>query len=104
MLFLADENFSYPSVHILRAAGLDVLAVQEEAPSIADTAVISLAIQTNRVILTFDRDYGELVYRYNYRPPAGVIYFRWESYRPEEPGEFVLALLQTPNLELHPFW
>lgn len=84
----------------MRAAGLDVYSIQESAASVTDVEVICLVSQLNRVILTFDRDYGELIYRYNYRPPAGVIYFRWEIYQPEEPGVFVQSLLRMPDLIL----
>ncbi|RFP65758.1 hypothetical protein D0N36_07450 [Hymenobacter lapidiphilus] len=70
MGFLADDNFPYPSVRFLRAAGLDVYSIQESAASVADTEVMALAGQLNRTILTFDRDYGELIYRFNHRPPA----------------------------------
>ena len=100
MQFLADENFPYPSVRLLRAAGLDVHSIQESAASITDPEVMALAIRLNRVILTFDRDYGELVYRYNHRPPAGIVYFRWDHYQPEEPGRFLLTLMQTPDFAL----
>lgn len=100
MQFLADENFPQPSIHLPRTAGFDVVAVREDALGIADTEVVKLTTQTHRTILTFDRDYGELVYRYNLRPPTGIIYFRWEEYQPQYPGNFLLDLLRSASLSL----
>jgi predicted nuclease of predicted toxin-antitoxin system len=93
MKFLANENFMAAGVRLLRSAGLDVTFVAEDAPSIKDREVMDIAIATNRTILTHDRDYGELVFKYGYRPLAGVIYFRMTDYLPEEPAQVLLNLL-----------
>ena len=52
-----------------------------------------------RVILTFDRDYGELIYRLRLRSPRGVIYLRFRPHTPEEPASILLNLLQTEGLQ-----
>ena len=52
-----------------------------------------MAIAENRIILTFDRDYGELIFKYNYRPEAGVVYLRLNEYDSDEPGKIVEQLL-----------
>lgn len=57
-----------------------------------------IAIAQRRLILTFDRDYGELVFRKGYRPSAGVIYLRVEPIYPEFPAELVRRLLETSGL------
>ena len=57
------------------------------------------AAEENRTIITFDRDYGELIYKYGFRPPAGVIYLRMQNYQPEEPAELLLKLLNNPSFE-----
>ena len=80
-------------VQVLRDAGLDVTSVAEDSPSIKDWQVMEAAIQTNRTIITHDRDYGELMFKYGYRPPAGVIYFRMKDYLPKEPAQVLLRLL-----------
>ena len=76
MKFLANENVPLPSVRILQKAGYDVLAITEESPGIEDNEVLAWAVSGKRVILTFDRDYGELIYRLGLTPPSGVIYLR----------------------------
>lgn len=59
---------------------------------------MAMARDTNRVILTFDHDYGDLVFRQRISCP-GVILFRL-SHLPdsEEPAKFVLRLLSAPGV------
>ncbi|MGH9316288.1 MAG: DUF5615 family PIN-like protein [Thermoanaerobaculia bacterium] len=63
MKFLADEGFDGPIVEGLRASGHEVLWVAEMDPGLADEIVLSLAHETDSVLLTTDRDFGELVFR-----------------------------------------
>ena len=61
MQFLANENFPRASIRRLRAMGHDVASVLECAPGANDRQVLVKATSGKRVILTFDRDYGEMV-------------------------------------------
>lgn len=67
-----------PVVRALREAGHDALAINEIARGAADDQVLDLAFQEGRVLITEDRDFGELVYSYA-RPSAGVILLRFPS-------------------------
>ncbi|MEH2401036.1 DUF5615 family PIN-like protein [Nostoc sp.] len=87
---MANENFSLPSVWLLRQAGYDVASVTEDSPGIEDTEVLTRAANEQRVILTFDRDYGELIYRLRLPSPTGVIYLRFRPHTPEEPATLLL--------------
>jgi predicted nuclease of predicted toxin-antitoxin system len=102
MRFLANENFPLASVGQLRAAGQDVVAVIQETPGARDPEVLQRAAAEARVILTFDRDYGELIYRRQLPVPPGVIYFRFDPLSPEEPAEHLLRLLAIADL-LHKY-
>ena len=99
MRFLANENFPLPSVHLLRDAGHDVRSISEESPGIPDEQVLARAVADDRVILTFDRDYGELIYR-SKLPSAAVLYLRYDPNTPQEPAHHVLRVLQITNLML----
>lgn len=70
---LANENFSVTSVKFLENAGFDIRYVGFEHPGISDKDVIDLATSEDMLIITFDRDYGELIFKYELKPPAGVI-------------------------------
>ncbi|GAB4240925.1 MAG: hypothetical protein Tsb0034_17680 [Ekhidna sp.] len=95
MKFLADENFPGPSVSILRINELDVKWISETSPGISDEEVINLANREDRIILTHDSDYGELIYKGGHKPKAGVIYFRLSSFQPTDPGNIFLKMLAS---------
>jgi predicted nuclease of predicted toxin-antitoxin system len=62
MRFLADESCDFTVVGALLTAGHDVLAVAEISPRADDTSIIELTIRENRVLITEDKDFGQLVY------------------------------------------
>lgn len=55
---------------------------------------MAIAIEEGRTILTFDRDYGELIFKYNYKPPSGIIYLRLDKYKADEPGKIIEGLIK----------
>ena len=62
MNFLADESCAGPVIWALREAGHDVVAVAEVASGAADEQVMNQALGERRILITEDRDFGELVY------------------------------------------
>ena len=75
MKFLADENFPLPSVRILSTARHGIVAVVLESPGVADETVLERAVREARVLLTFDRDYGSLLYQRGLPAPGGIVYW-----------------------------
>ena len=78
MNFLADESCAGPVVRTLREAGHDVVAIAEVARGATDEQVLELALNEKLVLITEDRDFGELVYARG-RSSAGVILVRFDS-------------------------
>lgn len=76
MRILADENIPRAAVFKLRADGHDVLWVRERLSGISDSEVIELAAAERRIILTFDKDFGELAVTQPELRPPGVVLFR----------------------------
>ena len=72
---LADENIAASLVRALREDGLDVSYVAELAGGITDDKVLELAKAEARLLLTEDKDFGELVFPMKRRPP-GVLLLR----------------------------
>ncbi len=97
-MFLANENFPRPSIILLRNNGSLVQSIQEEMPGISDEEVIKIASQHNLIILTFDRDYGELIFRHSMDNPAAVIYFREKGANPVFAGQLLINLLESTNI------
>lgn len=94
---LANENFPAPAIRKLRAAGVDVVAVSEAMPAITDKEVMEFARREQRWIVTFDRDYGDLIFREGLLPPPAILYFRQEPYPPDRPADLVLAMISEPQ-------
>jgi len=76
MKLLANENIPAALTRSLRAAGHDVNWVSEMSPGITDTQVIELAIQQDRILVTFDKDFGELAFRRSLPATCGIILLR----------------------------
>jgi len=76
MNFLADESCAGPVIRALREAGHDVVAISEVAKGAKDEDVLERALNEKRVLITEDRDFGELVYARG-RSSAGVMLVRF---------------------------
>jgi predicted nuclease of predicted toxin-antitoxin system len=80
--FLLDENVPLASTQHLRGASYDAAQV---APRETDLAVLERARGEQRVVVTFDRDFGFLIFRTGVPIPPGVVYFRSPPASPEAP-------------------
>jgi predicted nuclease of predicted toxin-antitoxin system len=96
---LANENFPLQSVFYLKDKDFDIRAIGIDNPSVKDETVITFATDEDRTIITFDRDYGELIFRNNYKPPCGVIYLRLDQYSPTKPGEIIELMLLDNSID-----
>jgi predicted nuclease of predicted toxin-antitoxin system len=65
MKFLADENISTKVVNDLKSKGIDVISLKELGHGLSDEAVLEAANAQGRIVLTFDDDFGELIYGEN---------------------------------------
>jgi predicted nuclease of predicted toxin-antitoxin system len=100
MKFLANENFPYPSIQFLRTAGVIIESISEVSPGISDFDVMKRAEQENATILTFDKDYGEIIFRHNIINPPAVIYFRFKGRDPEFAGIFLLKVIREHTYQI----
>jgi predicted nuclease of predicted toxin-antitoxin system len=73
MRFLADENVPHPIVDRLRSLGEDVLSVREEMPGSSDAETLDLAARTTRILITEDKEFGELLLRSAHSVPGLII-------------------------------
>lgn len=78
MELLADESCAGPVVWALRAAGHNLVVIAEIAKGAPDEWVMERAFTEGRIVVTEDRDFGELVYGSG-RPNAGVIFVKFHS-------------------------
>lgn len=76
MRFLADENFPGGAVSRLGELGHDIVWVRIAAPGVTDSDIVAWAARDQRIILTFDKDFGEIAWRAGLPASAGIILFR----------------------------
>ena len=70
-----DESTGQSVVAYLRAEGHDVEAVAERMRGAPDGAVLALAVSEDRILITNDKDFGELVFREG-REHRGILLLR----------------------------
>lgn len=76
MKFLANENWPGGAVTAMRALGHDVAWASEDSPGSSDDIVLARAAAERLILLTFDKDFGELAWRTPRPAACGVILFR----------------------------
>ena len=76
MRLCANENIPEDCVLRLRQSGHDVLWIRETAPGSPDQHVMAHAAEEGRLLITFDKDFGELVFRRGANASRGVVLFR----------------------------
>ncbi len=94
MRLLADASVEAPVVAALRSAGHDVLNVHDIDPRMPDDEVILLAHSEGRVLITNDKDFGDLVFHRAAQAP-GVLLLRFGGEKGRNKGPTVVRILAT---------
>lgn len=81
-IYLANENVPGEVTAGVRQAGHDLAWISEISPGATDEAVLALALAEKRVLITFDKDFGELAFRRGLRATPGVLLLRLAYGRP----------------------
>lgn len=63
MKFIADENLGIRVPKYLQELGFDIVSVKEVAQGKPDTNILDISNEQNRVLITLDKDFGELVFK-----------------------------------------
>lgn len=88
MQFLVDESVGKKFSDILKNFKKDVLFVGESIPEVADENVLAFANEENRILITADKDFGELIFKLG-KSSAGIILFRTSITDPKKRFEMV---------------
>ena len=83
MKLMVDVGVGKAVEQWLASQGIDVLAVRDLDPSMSDDAILELAVTQQRLVITMDKDFGELVVRLG-RLHAGVLLLRVDDARSAE--------------------
>lgn len=99
MKFLADECTDVQLVELLRANGFDVLYVMETMRGAKDDVILSRAYAEERILLTEDKDFGELVFRLR-KPAIGIILLRFNPGEETQKATRLYQLLHNSTISL----
>lgn len=99
MKLLADESVDRPIVERLRQESYQVWYVAEMEPGVSDNVVLNLANREGTVLLTADKDFGELIFRQR-RMTRGVILVRLAGISPVLKAEIVASALVAHGDEM----
>ena len=97
MRFLANENVPLDAISVLREKGHDIVWIRSDHPGISDEDVLSKALSEERILLTFDKDFGELAFRSHLPAKCGVILFRIQEKSSINVAKIVLSAIESRN-------
>ncbi len=95
MRFLVNENVTRTVIEELRQRGHDVLSVKESMRSWADGAILARAQAEGRIVVTHDKDFGELAFHSNLPASCGVVLFRLAGADPGADNQRILEALES---------
>ena len=98
-VIVADESVDFAIVRSLRKDNYQVHAIAEESPALSDAAVLEIATQKNALLITEDKDFGELVYRFQMKH-CGILLLRLISLSSAEKADFVCRVFNQYGTEL----
>ena len=97
--FLVDESSGRKLFEFLLEKGFDTKFVTNEIPAASDKEVLSLAEKENRILITNDKDFGELIFRLN-KQSSGVILLRLNFDSSENRQKIILNLIENIDQKL----
>src|SRR5882762_6574201 len=95
MRILANENVTRTAIEGLRAKGHDVLSVKESLRGEKDDAILVQAQTEKRIVLTHDKDFGELAFRMGLPAECGVILMRLSGTDPDADNKRALEAIES---------
>ncbi len=93
MRLIVDESAGRAVVDYLRGTEHDILAVADEMPQAEDPVILARAVAEDRVLITNDKDFGDLVFRSG-QAHAGVLLLRLRDEMPANRVGVVRAVLE----------
>jgi len=97
MRFLLDSCISGFAAKDLRNAGHEVLWMPEIGKDPGDEEIIKKAFEENRILVTADKDFGELVFLFN-KPHSTII--RLVDIPARKQGKTILRLIETHKADI----
>ncbi|HEX3151757.1 MAG TPA: DUF5615 family PIN-like protein [Gemmataceae bacterium] len=92
---MANENLPLDVVEAVRNLGHDVAWVRADDPGSPDRAILQRAVAEQRILLTCDKDFGDLAFQFGLPANCGIVLFRFPASSSEALATLVTAALQS---------
>lgn len=94
MHFVIDESVDAPVTRLLREKGFAVFSIAEQMPGVTDEVVLQKALELQALLITQDKDFGELVFRLG-KAHYGVILLRLPGIKPFEKSLLTYTIIEA---------
>ena len=99
MKFLVDECVGPTVAKWLKQNDYDVVSIYDDVPGIDDNAVLNKAFTQDRILITCDKDFGEMIFK-NKRPHCGVLLLRLVDEKPTNKIRMLESILENYHQDL----
>lgn len=99
MKFLVDECVGPTVAKWLKQNNYDALSVYDDLPGIDDEAVLRKAVTENRILITSDKDFGEMIFK-NKMPHCGILLLRLIDEKPTNKIRILENILENYHQDL----
>ncbi len=91
---IVNENITRTVIYELRQRGHDVLSVKESMRGEGDDVILARAEAEQRLVVTHDKDFGELAFRFRLPATCGIVLFRLSGSEPDADNQRILDVLE----------
>jgi predicted nuclease of predicted toxin-antitoxin system len=95
MRIIANENVSRTVILALRERGHDVLSVKESMRGAGDEVVLARAQAERRLVVTHDKDFGELAFRLGLPASCGIVLLRLDGSDADQDNQRAIQGLES---------
>ncbi|MBV9961876.1 MAG: DUF5615 family PIN-like protein [Parafilimonas sp.] len=100
MKIIADESLNFVFVSLLRESGFEIFSIAEKRSAEADENILEMSLQPPAIIITEDKDFGELIFKHK-KEFSAVILLRYNVGEEKVVSTSLLSLLKNHLQELH---
>ena len=100
MKFLVDECVGPSIVRWLKQQNYDTVSIYDDFSGMKYIHVLQKAFEENRILITHDNDFGELVFKYKYNH-TGILFLKLFDQRPTATLHILIKVLKTHSNNLY---
>ncbi|NJM78728.1 MAG: DUF5615 family PIN-like protein [Flavobacterium sp.] len=101
-MIIADENIPVQIIEKLRLSNIETYSIYDNNRGISDKEIIALAQNPPRIILTEDKDFGDLVFAYN-QDKVSVLLLRYHYSEIDSIERILINFIENHAIEQHSF-